>query len=78
LAAGIREALGTAELRLHRVRTYNSICYADDQLMVIQHVYGLSPGTAPVLRLRGTAGEEMVAAYLGSFEHIWEDARPLA
>jgi transcriptional regulator with XRE-family HTH domain len=28
-ASGIRDALGTAEFRLHKIQSYNSICYAD-------------------------------------------------
>jgi hypothetical protein len=41
--------------------------------MVVQHVYGLPPSQAPVLRLRAADGD-MVAAYLASFERAWNDA----
>lgn len=77
LVAGIREALGPAEFRLHRVGNYNTICFADDDLMVVQQVYGVPAGEAPVLRLRRAVGGEMVRAYLGSFERIWDGAYPL-
>jgi hypothetical protein len=73
--ADIRDALGSAELRLHQVGSYNMICYADDDLMVVQQIYGVAAGEAPVLRLRHAAGGEMVRAYLGSFERIWAGAR---
>lgn len=75
--AGIRDALGSAELRLHRVRSYNSICYSDQELLVAQHVYGVTDGQSPMLHLRGGADQEMVAAYLSSFEQVWNSARPL-
>lgn len=73
-AGGIRDAIGPAEFRIHRARNYNTICYADDQLMIVQHVYGGPAGHAPVLRLRRTADGDMAAAYLSSFESIWADA----
>jgi hypothetical protein len=76
LVAGIREALGTAEFRLYRVGSYNTICYADDDLMVVQQVYGVPAGEAPVLCLRRAVGGDMIPAYLGSFERIWARAQP--
>ena len=77
IAAGLREGLGAAEFRLHVVGDYNTICYADDDLMVVQHIYGLPAGEAPVLRLRRAGGGDMVRAYRGSFERIWAGARSL-
>jgi len=75
--AGIRDALGSAELRLHRVRSYSSICYSDQELLVAQHIYGVSDGQSPILHLRGGADQEMIAAYLASFEQVWNSARPV-
>jgi hypothetical protein len=74
---GIHDALGSAELRLHRVRSYNSICYSDQELLVAQHVYGVSDDHSPILHLRGDADQELVAAYLASFEDVWNGAQPL-
>lgn len=75
--ARIRNALGRAEFRLHRIRGYNSLCYADRQLFVFQHVYGIPAGRAPVLQLHGDPDQEMITAYLSSFEQIWTSARPV-
>ena len=65
------------EIRLHQGIMYSSIYYADSQLLVGQHVYGLPAEQAPVLHLRRIEGADMVAAYLDAFEHIWYDARPV-
>ena len=72
--SAIREALRSFEFRRHRAHSYNSICYADKQLLVIQHVYGLPGGQSPVLHLRADAEDEMVTSYLGGFERIWAGA----
>jgi hypothetical protein len=76
-AAAIREALTPADVRLHRISAYHAIWYADDDLLVAQHVYGLPDVQAPVLRLRHTANGDMTSSYLDSFERIWAKARPL-
>jgi transcriptional regulator with XRE-family HTH domain len=84
LAADVGDALarygplresGEAEIRLHRDVLYNSIYRADDELLVGQHVYGVPAGRAPVLHLRRARDDDMVAAYLESFERIWASAR---
>jgi transcriptional regulator with XRE-family HTH domain len=62
--AGIRDALRPAELRLHRVRSYNSIWFSDQELLVAQHVYGVPDDQSPILHLRGGADQEMIAADL--------------
>jgi hypothetical protein len=77
IAEGLRDGPGAAEIRLRLVGDYNTICYADDDLIVVQHVYGLPAGEAPVLRLRRAGGGDMTRAYLGSFERIWAGARPV-
>jgi hypothetical protein len=76
-AVSIRDSLRPGEFRIHRARSYNTICYADDDLFATQHVYGQRTGQAPVLYLRRGADGDMAAAYLGSFDRIWADARTL-
>jgi hypothetical protein len=62
-------------IRLYQGIMYSSIYYADTQLLIGQHLYGLPAEQAPVLHLRRTEGGDMVAAYLDAFEHTWADAR---
>jgi len=66
---------GQVEIRLYLGTMYSSIYYADGQLLVGQHAYGIPAGRAPVLHLRRVEGGDMVAAYLDAFEHIWSGAR---
>jgi hypothetical protein len=74
-----RSLLGTPgiEIRLHRTVLYNSLYRADDNLLVNQHIYGVSAAFAPVLHLRQQGESEILAAYLASFERIWELSVPL-
>lgn len=65
---------GDVEIRLHEVTLNNSIYRADDELLVVQHAYGLPTGRGPVLHLRRTANGDMVTTYLESFHQIWSDA----
>ena len=62
------------EIRLHRTLLYNSICRADDQLLVNQYTYGISAVRAPVFWLWHTEGGTMAALYLDSFERVWARA----
>ena len=87
MAAKIRNALvlyrplGTVqniEIRLHRAVLYNAIYRADDHLLVNQHTYGIPAAQAPVFRLSDSAGGEMAALYLDSFERVWDRSVPLA
>jgi transcriptional regulator with XRE-family HTH domain len=71
-------AVENIEIRLHRTVLYNSIYRADEMLLVNQHTYGIRDGQAPVFCLRHTDGGDMAALYLGSFEHVWDSAIPLA
>jgi transcriptional regulator with XRE-family HTH domain len=66
---------GQVEIRLYQGTMYSSIYYADEQLLVGQHAYGIPAGRAPVLHLRRVEGGDMVAAYLDAFEHTWSSAR---
>src|SRR5258708_3820379 len=84
-AAEIREALALfgglrengAEIRLHRAVLYNSICRADDQLLVTQHVYGVPDERESVLYLRSAAAGDMATTSLDAFERIWPSALPV-
>jgi hypothetical protein len=86
MAAKVRNALtlyrpltksDKVEIRLHQTILYNSIFVADDQIIVNQHAYGIPAAHAPVFCFRGSEGGNMVTTYLGSFEKVWGDARPV-
>ena len=62
-------------IRLHDTVLYNSIYWADDELLVNTHVYGRPGAHAPVLYLKGLRLDGMVATYLASFERVWSAAR---
>ena len=82
--AAIREALALfgrlrengARVRLHSVVLYSSICRADNQLLVTQHIYGVSREREPVLYLRSAAAGDMATIYFDVFERIWASALP--
>ena len=67
---------GQVQVRQHPGIMYSSIYYADEQLLVSQHAYGIPAGQAPVLHLRHAEGGDMAAAYLDAFERAWSGARP--
>ncbi|SDI27702.1 hypothetical protein SAMN05421505_1421, partial [Sinosporangium album] len=86
MAARIRAALvlyrslrarGTVEMRLHQTILYNSIYFADDELLVNTHVWGRHATDAPVMHLRKAPAGDMAALYLESFEKVWDRAVPL-
>jgi len=66
-----------AQVRLHDTVLYNSIYRADDELLVNAHVYGRPGAHAPVLHLKGTRPDGIVATYLASFERVWSTAEPV-
>ncbi|MGH3341516.1 MAG: DUF5919 domain-containing protein [Carbonactinosporaceae bacterium] len=74
------------EVRLHDATLYNSIYYADDEMLVNTHVYGAVAADAPVLHLRdaraGASGSRdkggMIATYRDSFERVWAAAKPVS
>lgn len=72
----LREIEGV-EFRVHSTVLYNSIYRADDQIFVNTHVYGVPASNAPFWHLHKVAGGDIVNTYLESFEHVWEDAKPL-
>lgn len=67
-----------AEFRLYPSIVYNCVYYADDELLVSQHVYGVPVGRSPVLHLRRTDASDMAAAYLNAFERAWAGAYPVS
>ena len=64
-------AQGKVEIRLHRGVVYNSIYYAEDQMLVSQHVYGTPVKSAPVLHLLRAEDTDMAAAFSEAFETAW-------
>ena len=88
LAAKIRHAIvlycalldePNVEIRLHATTLYNSIYWADNEMLINQHVSGVVAAYAPVLHLRGQSNDEgLLATYLRSFEHVWSDATPFS
>jgi transcriptional regulator with XRE-family HTH domain len=74
---GMSGLSAAVEMRLYRDVLYNCIYWADDDLLVGQHAYGIPVGRAPVLHLRGTGDDDMIATYLESFERVWAASLPL-
>lgn len=70
----LTEELGVS-LRLHNTVLYNSIYFADGELMVNMHAYGCAASRAPVLHLRRANPEGMADTYLDSFERVWATAQ---
>jgi hypothetical protein len=64
-------------LRLHDTILYNSIYFADDDLLVNAHVYGCPASYGPMLHVRRTQADGMAATYVESFEAVWRAARDL-
>ena len=87
LAAKIRHAIvlyralldePNVEIRLHSTTLYNSLYWADDEMLVNQHVSGVAAAYAPVLHLRGQDGDDdLLATYVRSFDQVWSDAMAL-
>ena len=67
---------GEVEIRIHRGVAYNSMYYADDQMLVNQHVYGTPIKSAPVLHLQRAEDSDMAAAFSEAFETAWTAAAP--
>lgn len=65
------------EFRLHDTVLYNSVYWADEQVLVNTHVYGFAASHAPVLHLKKIPGGEMVSTYVESFERVWAQAKPM-
>ncbi|WP_411071255.1 helix-turn-helix domain-containing protein [Streptomyces sp. cmx-4-25] len=65
------------ELRTHGTTLYNSLYHADDQMLVNAHVWGVNAYGAPVWHLRRHGDGGMFDTYAGSFDAVWETARPV-
>ena len=85
MAAEIRNALALygklrtiekVEIRLHRITLYNSLYYADDEMIVHQHIYGIDAVNEPVMHLYMANRGELFSGYIDSFEAVWSAARP--
>ncbi|MEU4563761.1 XRE family transcriptional regulator [Actinoplanes sp. NPDC023936] len=63
-------------LRLHDTVLYNSLCRADDEMLVNAHVYGRPAAHAPVLHLKSHGDDGMFATHTASFERVWGSAKP--
>lgn len=65
------------ELRTHTTTLYNSIYRTDDQMLVNGHIWGVNAYGAPVWHLRRNGSGGMFDTYAGSFEAVWDTARPV-
>lgn len=66
------------EIRLHQTTLYNSLFFADSDLLVNQHIYGIPAANAPVLHLCNAGNGKMFNSYMVSFNQIWSRSRSLA
>jgi len=85
LAAKIRSALtyyreiaatGQIEMRLHSCTLYASLFRYDEDIIVNPHLWGEPASANPALHLRRLDGGQVAAAYMASFDRIWETAKP--
>jgi hypothetical protein len=67
----------TVEIRLHRTVLYNSIYYADGEMLVNPHIYGAAAAYAPMLHLRQAGPGDLVRTYRDSFDRVWAGASPV-
>jgi transcriptional regulator with XRE-family HTH domain len=65
---------GDVEVRVHDKAFTNFIYRSDDECLVTQNIYGVSPLRAPVIHLHRTKDEDLFDSYLGSFEDRWTGA----
>ena len=65
---------GDVEVRLCQGTVYNSVYYADDQLLVTQRLYGVPVRSAPTLHLERVEGNDIAAAYYDAFAIAWAAA----
>jgi transcriptional regulator with XRE-family HTH domain len=76
LFGGLRET--GVEIKLHQNVLYSSIYRADNQLLVVQHVYGIPDEREPILCLRSGEVGDMASMYINTFNHIWANAKPIS
>ncbi|HEY6795887.1 MAG TPA: hypothetical protein VI248_14500 [Kineosporiaceae bacterium] len=63
-----------AQIRLHGTVLYDSLYWADDEMLVNQHLFGIGAADAPVTHLRHAADRELAATYRRVFERVWASA----
>jgi transcriptional regulator with XRE-family HTH domain len=73
-----RKLVGTpgCEVRLHDTTLYNSLFRYDDVLMVNPHIWGQPASANPLLQLRRLEETGWFDHYSGSFDAVWETAKP--
>ena len=71
LTEALSESGSRVEVRRRSGPLYAAIYRADDELLVSQRAYGISPAQGPVLHLRGDAGGALATAYIESFDRLW-------
>ncbi|MGH9108670.1 MAG: helix-turn-helix domain-containing protein [Acidimicrobiales bacterium] len=69
--------VGGIELRYHRTPMYNSVVRADEQMLVMTHLFGLKGYKAPMLHLRSLHDDGLFDNYVAHFERVWSTAVPM-
>lgn len=64
------------EVRTHGTVLYNSLYRFDDQLLVNGHAHGALAGQSPVMQFKQLSNGQMWQHYMGSFERVWQTAKP--
>jgi hypothetical protein len=64
-------------LRLHDTTLYASLYRFDDDLLANTHAYGAPAAQSPTLHLHRLPGGRLFDHYLGSFDRVWQQARPV-
>ena len=59
------------EIRLHQTTLYNSLFYADNDMLVNQHIYSIPAANAPIFHLRRCESSDIFNNYRESFRRIW-------
>ena len=65
------------QVRWHHGEPYERMVVADEELLVVQRVWGVPAERSPVLRLQRRGGSGLFAQYAEAFEQAWAEARPL-
>ena len=65
------------QVRVHVGESYERMVLADDELLLIQRVWGVPAGLSPVLRLQRRGDSGLFDQYSQSFERVWAAAWPL-
>ena len=68
---------GSVDVRVYEGIVYNTICRADNELLVAQHAYGIDRPRAPAVLLSNVGRAAMYGAYARRFDQMWATARPL-